>query len=471
MQRTSSFASVQQINKIIKQALKCWHQDTEVDPFFRQFYLYRKSQQKARGNAKLALNQFLIDGIKLLQERYEQEAQFLQARYLDRQSMQRIMNQMNLAESTLYMLQRHAINLLAETIMATEQETATRQKTVMAERLGGPSDSELVGIQAQLNQLQQLVTTAGPPWLIAIEGIGGIGKTTLANALLHRLIEHGQVDEIGWLSAQRERLTLMGKLEGTARPALTVAQLLEELAKQLIPGSAGTPPDRLTTALQSRLKELPHVIVIDNLETVMDVESLLPTLQMLANPTKFVLTTRESLYGAPHLYHAKVEQLSLAHALQLIRQEGQSRGLPVLAMSSDAELQPIFETVGGNPLALRLIVGQNHVYGLASILHDLRQACSNTADNLYTYIYQKAWAKLDRLARRALLVMPLASPYGDELEYLAEVGDLDVDELRIALNQLVSLNLVDAHGGLHDRRYSIHSLTRAFLEEQVAKWW
>lgn len=66
--------------------------------------------------------------------------------------------------------------------------------------------------------------------------------------------------------------------------------------------------------------------------------------------------------------------------------------------------------------------------------------------------------------------MPLGSPLGDDLDYLAEVGDLERDELRMALNQLVSLNLVDARGGLNERRYSIHNLTRTFLEEQVARW-
>ncbi|MBX3015413.1 MAG: hypothetical protein KF832_28090, partial [Caldilineaceae bacterium] len=103
-------------------------------------------------------------------------------------------------------------------------------------------------------------------------------------------------------------------------------------------------------------------------------------------------------------------------------------------------------------------------------LYDLQQPRSTTADSLYTFIYHKAWAKLEPLARRALLVMPFASSHGDDLDYLAEVGDLGVDELRMALNQLVSLNLVDARGSLNQRRYSIHSLTRTFLEEQVAKW-
>lgn len=455
------------ITDVLKDALKEWHKTNEVDPRFSQFYLYRRLQRRTPGNAKLAVNHFLNEGLKLLQASYEKEAQFLQARYLDDQPMHRIVNQMNLSESSLYILQREALQRLSETILTAEQEATATQKALMLERLGGQSYSELVGLTEQIARLQTLVTNPGPPWFIAVEGMGGIGKTTLVNALLHRLIEEGQVDDIGWVSAQRERLTYMGKLERDTRPAMTAAQLTEALAKQLIPGSV---PERQANALRTRLKELPHVIVIDNLETVVDVESLLPTLQPWANPTKFVLTSRESLYGVPQIYHFKVDELSLFHALQLIRQEAALCGLPVLAAGKDAELQPIYETVGGNPLALRLVVGQTHVYGLQSILYDLRRARSTTADNLYTYIYQKAWAKLEPLGRQALLVMPLASPLGDELEYLAEVGDLDIDELRMALNQLVTLNLVDARGGLNDRRYSIHGLTRTFLLEQVAKW-
>lgn len=459
-----------QTTEAIKEALKHWHQNTEVDPLFSQFYLYRRLQRKSGGNAKLAVNQLLNDSVKLLQETYEQEAQFLQARYLDDEPMHRLVNRMNMAESSLYVLQRQAIQRLTETVLSTEQEATASQKLIMLDRLQGHNYDGLVGIEAQRQQLQQLLTVAGPPWIVAIEGIGGIGKTALAHALLRQMIEEGRMDDIGWISARQEELSFVGTIERTATPALTAAQLVEGLTKQLIPGSAANTPDRLFAALRMRLKELPHIIVIDNLETIVDVESLLPTLQKLANPTKFILTSRESLYGAPSIYHAKVEALALPDALQLIRQEANLRGLPVLAMSSDAELQPIYETVGGNPLALRLVVGQSHVYPLRSILYDLQQARSKTADNLYTFIYRKAWEKLNALSRRALLTMPLASPRGDDLDYLAEVGDLDVDELRMALNQLVTLNLVDAQGGLNDRRYGIHSLTRTFLLKQIVKW-
>lgn len=460
-------ASPPPIDEIVHQALKDWRRLGKGHEAFNQFYLFRKLLRRHSSNSKLAVNQFLLDNLRLLQEKYEPEANLLQARYLDGDTIQQIANRMNVSESSLYVLQRQATTLLTETIISHDAQAALNQRALMIERLGGELINTPVGLEKPLDHLRALLANDGPPWIIALEGMGGIGKTTLANALLHRLIATGQVDDIGWISAQRERLSLMGKLEGDLRPIMNADQMVEALARQLIPNA---PPERYEQALRSRLKEQPHVIAIDNLETVTDIETLLPTLQKMANPTKFIVTARDNLYGLGNLYHFKVDELNPPHALQLIRQEAALCGLPVIAMSSDAELLPIVETVGGNPLALRLVVGQTHIYGLQSILYDLRQARSQPAVNLYTYIYQRAWAKLDPLERKALLVMPFAGPDGDDLGYLAEVGDLDLDDLRMALNQLVTLNLVDARGGLNDRRYAIHNLTRTFLLEQVVKW-
>ena len=66
--------------------------------------------------------------------------------------------------------------------------------------------------------------------------------------------------------------------------------------------------------------------------------------------------------------------------------------------------------------------------------------------------------------------MPLVQAQGESLEYLAEISELPASAIRQALNKLVMLNLVDARGGINDRRFSIHGLTRTFLQEQVAKW-
>ena len=66
--------------------------------------------------------------------------------------------------------------------------------------------------------------------------------------------------------------------------------------------------------------------------------------------------------------------------------------------------------------------------------------------------------------------MPLTTTDGADLAFLAAVSGLDGADLRHALDTLVMFTLVHARGELHHRLYSIHNLTRTFLQEQVAKW-
>jgi len=67
--------------------------------------------------------------------------------------------------------------------------------------------------------------------------------------------------------------------------------------------------------------------------------------------------------------------------------------------------------------------------------------------------------------------MPLAPTDGGNLDFLCSVSGLAQTVLMDALARLVRLNLVDhRRDNLQRSRYTIHSLTRTFLQEQVAKW-
>jgi hypothetical protein len=262
------------------------------------------------------------------------------------------------------------------------------------------------------------------------------------------------------------------------RPALTAETLVEALAQQLLPQAlyrAQSTHEQRLAALHRQLKELPHLIVIDNLETVLDLDLLLPIVQELANPTKFLLTTREALYGTPNVYHFPIAELSDRDALTLIRQEIAVSNLAALAACTDTELQAIVEVVGGNPLALRLVVGQAHIHALPAILAQLRTAKLTSgqgtpAENLYTYVYRHAWQSLTEIERTVLLIMPLVNPDGEELPFIAAVGDKPIETVSDTLNRLVTLSLIDVKAAGNHPRYRIHGLTRTFLEDDILKW-
>jgi len=460
-------------NLQIRQALKQWHSDNSLPSPLAILYLFRKTYNETGRNARHTTNQILLAAMDVLQQTYDRDVQFLQLRFLDQRPINHLANHFNVAESTIYILQRQAIQRLTETVQTLEAQARIEQTHRLMRRLEAATYLDLVGIQAHVDHLLAKLREPHAPWLVAIEGLGGIGKTSLANAIMRTLIEQGVYDDMGWVSARQQHLNLGGAIVTVARPALTTAALAEALVHQLMPEllhANAQHGDELMAKLRTRLKQTPHLIVIDNLETLNDVESLLPALQELANPSKFLLTSRYGLYNAPNIYHFPVPELSETHTLQLIRQEAAISNLPVLAAAPDHDLRPIYTTVGGNPLALRLVIGQTHVYTLESILQHLYDARGQSAENLYTYIYRHAWDNLDATSQDVLLIMPLVNPNGDEMDIISEVGEIEVGLVRNALNQLVTLNLVETRGGLQERRYSIHSLTRAFLHEQVLRW-
>ncbi len=437
------------------------------------YLLLFKLARRSSTSDRQATNEVLIAALRTLAAHSPREADILRWRFLDAHSIKVVANRLNLADATVHKVQQQAIQHLADIVRQSESEARAARNAVVSDRLELPNDLPLVGIETHLDHLLPVVQASTPPWLVAIEGIGGIGKTTLADALLRRAAANDPVLDIGWVSARAQTFQSAGSIRPVAVPALTAEALLHALARQLLPElplPALLATEQVIAALRNHLHATPALIVIDNLETVADVTALLPTLHRLADPARFVLTSRRSLFDERDIYHFLVPELDAAQALALVRLEARLRNLPELADRPDSDLYPIVEAVGGNPLALRLVVGQTRIHALPEVLHDLADARGLPIENLYTFIYRCAWDALDETSRQTLLAMPLVSARGGSLAYLAEISGLARADLRNALDRLVQLNLVDSRGGLNERQFSIHNLTRTFLHEQVARW-
>ena len=331
----------------------------------------------------------------------------------------------------------------------------------------------MVGIAGYVEKLIERLRSDTAPWIVTLEGVGGIGKTSLADALLRRVIEDCPFNDIGWVSVQIERLSPVGVQMPTGNDALGAHAIVRALVVQLAPDFPIGPTievDQLTSVLEARLKALPHLIVIDNLETVADLTLLMPLLERLANPTRFLLTSRTTLPAMLPNYRFLVPPLGQKDALTLMRQEADEVNLPEVAAYPDEQLLPIFRTVGGNPLALRLCVGLAHSQSLAEIQHGFEQMPDLRIDTLLRYIYQQAWESLDDLGRQVFLYMPLASAEGDSLELFEQTLAFSKAEIKAGLQILTEMNLVNVIRTNPAYRYNIHSLTRTFLLNDALNW-
>jgi DNA polymerase III delta prime subunit len=457
----------------VQDALK-YYSESGTDSPFSDLFLFRQIRGNRTNSSRQITNDILRDLVAEADEKEPKLGYVLRERFIEGKAMYMVARQLDLSEATAFRRQKDAIAFLAQLLYNREVAARSNLLDRFMVRLEPSTNTRLFGVDDHLQTVYRHLLDRNEPWLILLAGMGGIGKTTLADALIRHAINHYSFDEYAWVSARRERFSLGGEIRPMGGNSFTAKALLEQLGRQILPAGTLSVPFNQVQALaqiKAHLNVHPGLIVVDNLETIQDVETLLPTLETLANPSKFLLTSRTMLDHSARVFTYPIPPLAQADALDLVRYEAKSRNLAELAGADAPSLRPIYETVGGNPLALRLVVGQATLHSLAVVLSALKGARGRSVEHLYTFIYRQAWDNLDEAARMAFLSMPLVPTEGGDLDFIGVASALAPDAVMDALARLVRLNLVDHRRSTLDKsRYTIHPLTRSFLEEQVAKW-
>lgn len=419
----------------------------------------------ARNRAILSL------GLEVLQGVAPDACDLLRERFEHRRDVMGVANSLNLSESSLYYRQRQAINQLTEILVRLEERASEEWQERMISRLGLPTYSKLVGVQETLAMVQDVLLDDNENFIVSLDGLGGLGKTALADQITRNLIETTRFEEIAWVTAKHTHLSMLGRLQvESGRPALTFPMLVDKLAAQFeLPGQVSDSQLQRQRAVKHFLRSRACLVVIDNLETVADYRSLVPELQKWQHPSKFLLTTRFRLLDTPGIFSYSLKELSPQSAFELLEMEARRTGFLVLLESADSAFQQIYDAIGGNPLALKLVVGQLRFHSLSRVLSRFaEQANRQTQEGIFDYIYQEMWEALPDGSKRVLLALTQAGESGftfDHIEAVVQLPEADVEQ---CLEDLVLLSLVDMAGTVVDRRYRLHRLTEIFLLRIVA---
>lgn len=407
--------------------------------------------------------------LKQLRNASPEAEELLRERFENRRDVLTVANRLNISESTLYYRQRQAISHLTEILNQQETVASAEWRGKMTARLNIPSYETLVGIQDAEKILSDALFDEKEHFIISIDGIGGLGKTALADYLTRQTIKSTRFDEIAWVTAKHTHISMLGRLQiESGRPALTLPLLIERLSAQFALGNEETTHLHRQRMLYKFVKERRCLIVVDNLETVADYQNLIPELKKWQNPSKFLLTSRIRLLSEPGVFSYSHKELDQKAALQLVRQEAKRGGFKDLTTATDEEISQIYGIVGGNPLALKLIIGQLRFYSLSSVLSRYTSnKPAETSEGIFDYIFREIWESLDNDSKTVLISLTQAGESGFTLEHLVAVSGLSEAIVYNCLTGLVISSLVDITGTLLDRRYKLHRLTEIFLLRMI----
>ncbi len=351
----------------------------------------------------------------------------------------------------------HFQHFLEEERATTPQEYSGNSftKDPVLHNLPQPDYATFIGRESELEEIHNLLSPQHRSWVITIDGIGGIGKSTLAleiaDSYRHNYLQfpsERRFDAIIWTTAKQTILTGEGiitrsqSLRTLSDISTTIAVTLQR--EDII----RAPIDKQDNLIRQALTQQRTLLIIDNLETVDD-EQVLTFIREVPAPTKIIVTTRHRIDVA---YPIRLMAMPENDSLQLIADTARLKGVQ---LSTD-ESHRLYQRTGGVPLAIVWSVAQmGFGYDVESVLTRLGQPTSDIAKFCFNVAVESVKGKP---AYRLLLGLSLfvTDASREALGQVAGLSELDRDDGLVTLEKLSLINKFEG-------RFNLLPLTKGFM--------
>lgn len=329
-----------------------------------------------------------------------------------------------------------------------------------------PAHTIFFGRQAEMARLMELLSPDHGAHLITVDGIGGVGKTTLTLEAACRCLRASTgeapnpraptFEAIIFVSAKQQYLTPHGILP-RHQSQRTLHDIFREIAYALDRQEIiRTSPDEQLIRIRNALARQRTLLIVDNLETIEEQQDVMAFLYDLPLQVKTIITTRERALFSP----IRLVQLPEAEGLQLVHREAQDKGVHL----DDEQALALYRRTGGVPAAMVYAVGQiASGHSVAAVLARVAQAGGDVACFCFQSSVAPMRGKSVHLLLMAIAMFP-KRPLREAVIHVAGLRRVDPLAADEGLAQLQRLSLVSQREG----RYSMLPLTREYALAELS---
>lgn len=356
-------------------------------------------------------------------------------------------------------MEKEAIARYSKQLESISEDTRAIEKSNVLASL--PRRPYFVGREEEISAILQSLQPSSRTFIVGIEGIGGVGKSTMATEVSYRCIEDDLFESVIWISAKESILTLHG-IEPVIPEAKTLSDILITIGTSLGNPTIGN------LSIQEQVKRAYNLLarrttllVLDNFESLSKDEqrSILDFLRRSPITLKVMITSRERVSEGRIV---RLQGLSFEESNALLAWDAQQKNIQL----TKDQNKYLVELTGGLPLALLWVHGQVAVLGY-SVTQVLDKLSLDTEIPILQYCFNHSWNLLRHHNEKKILYILALQPEAVSRAALKEItGIEDADSFDNAISDLLQLSLID-HETNRDY-FSILPLTRRFIRTQFS---
>jgi tetratricopeptide (TPR) repeat protein/transcriptional regulator with XRE-family HTH domain len=299
---------------------------------------------------------------------------------------------------------------------------------------------DFTGREAECALVEELLRTVG---VVAVDGMAGVGKTSLAVHVAHRLAatcpDGGLYLDLQGFTPGRQPLD----------PPAALGRLLNALDVSHPPAGAA----ERAALWRSELSRRRALVVLDNAVDAEQVRPLLPG----AGRSRVLITSRHRLVELDGVPPVSLEPLTGSDAAALF---SRAAGL---ALTEEAGISQVLQQCGGLPLALRMAGARlRHRPGWTVAV--LAERLRDTAGR-FDSVFGMSLHQLDAVQRRTFRRLGLLPGADFDAAVAGALTDLPPDRVGAVLEELIDAHLIQEPA---PGRYRMHDLIRQYAADLAA---